>query len=224
MQNYDTSFTLIQNRFWNGEIAEYGLQDKKTRALVSLACLTAIQTLHELPSKVREAVAAGANVTEIKETLYHTAPYIGYPRVAEALMTVNAELEKMGIDPVEIDQSTVTADTRFDKGLAVQVQIFGDSIYSMRENAPQEIKHIQNCLSAHCFGDYYTRGTLDLKMRELITFIVICSIGGCEAQAKAHTSANLNVGNTKELLIQALTTCLPYIGYPRTLNALNCIN
>lgn len=224
MQNYDTSFTLIQNRILNGEIAEYGLQDQKTRALVSLACLTAIQTLHELTSKVREAVAAGANVTEIKETLYHTAPYIGYARVMEALAVVNAELEKMGIDPEEIDQSTVTADTRFDKGLAVQVQIFGDSIYSMRENAPQETKHIQNCLSAHCFGDYYTRGTLDLKMRELITFIVICSIGGCESQAKAHVSANLNVGNTKELLIQALTTCLPYIGYPRTLNALNCIN
>lgn len=225
MQNYDTSFTLIQDRFLNGEIAENGLQDKKTRSLISLACLTAIRTLSEIPSKVNEAIAAGTNVTEIKETLYHTAPYIGYPRVMEALAVVNAELEKMGIDPEESDQSTVTADIRFDKGLAVQAEIFGkELIYSMRENAPQETKHIQDCLSAHCFGDYYTRGTLGLKMRELITFIVICSIGGCEPQAKAHAAANLNVGNTKQLLIQAITTCLPYIGYPRTLNALNCIN
>lgn len=224
MRNYDKSFELIQDRFLNGEILENGLKDKKTRALISLACLTAIQTMNEIPSKVNEAIAAGADVTEIKETLYHTAPYIGFPRVTEVLAIVNTELEKMGIEPEENDQSTVNADTRFDKGLAVQVQIFGDSIYSMRENAPEETKHIQDCLSAHCFGDYYTRGTLDLKMRELITFIVICSIGGCEPQAKAHAAANINVGNTKQLLIQAITTCLPYIGYPRTLNALNCIN
>ena len=63
-----------------------------------------------------------------------------------------------------------------------------------------------------------------MVIQELITFIVICSIGDCELQAKSHAAANINVGNTKELLIQALTTCLPYIGYPRTLNALNCIN
>lgn len=225
MHNYDKSFTLIQDRFLNGEIAENGLQNQKTRALIRLACLTAIQTFSEIPPIVNEAISAGAGVTEIKETLYHTAPYIGYPKVMEALTVVNTELEKMGIAPEEIDQSTVTADTRFDKGLAIQSEIFGkELIYSMRENAPQETKHIQDCLSAHCFGDYYTRGTLDLKMRELITFIVICSIGGCEPQAKAHATANINMGNTKQLLIQAITTCLPYIGYPRTLNALNCIN
>lgn len=210
MQNYDRSFTLIRDRFQNGEIKENGLNDSKTRALISLACLTAIRALSELPSEVREAVSAGADVSEIKETLYHTAPYIGYPRVMEALEIVNTELEKLGIDPEEIDQSNVNADTRFEKGLAVQVQIFGDSIYSMRENAPEETKHIQDCLSAHCFGDHYTRGTLDLKMRELITFIAICSIGGCEPQAKAHAAANISVGNTKQLLIEALTTCLPY--------------
>ena len=48
MQNYDASFTLIQDRFLNGQIAENGLQDQKTRALINLACLTAIQTFSEL--------------------------------------------------------------------------------------------------------------------------------------------------------------------------------
>lgn len=61
-------------------------------------------------------------------------------------------------------------------------------------------------------------------MRELITFTVICSIGGCEPQAKAHAGANLSVGNTKQTLIEAITICLPYIGYPRSLNALGCIS
>ncbi len=223
MKNYDQTFTDIQENFLSGQIAEFGLKDAKTNALIGLACLTAVQTMGEIPGKVKEAVRAGASVTEIKETVYQTAPYIGFPRVKEVLAVINAELEEEGVNPEEEDQSTVTADTRLEKGLAVQVQIFGESIYAMRANAPAETKHIQDCLSANCFGDYYTRGTLGLDMRELITFIAICSIGGCEPQAKAHAAANLSVGNTKQTLIAAITSCLPYIGYPRSLNALNCI-
>ena len=224
MRNYDKSFMDIQDNFLSGQIAESGLKDAKTNALVGLACLTSIQTMGEIPVKVKEAVIAGASVTEIKEAMYQTAPYIGFPRVKEALRVVNEELEAEGIHPEEEDQGTVQMETRLEKGLAVQVAIFGESIHAMRSNAPAETRHIQDCLSANCFGDYYTRGTLNLKMRELITFIAISSIGGCEPQAKAHVGANLSVGNTKQTLIDAITTCLPYIGYPRTLNALNCIN
>lgn len=223
MEGYDKNFLEIEERFLAGEIAENSLKDAKVRTLISLACLTALHTIGELPQKVREAVGSGASVTEIKETLYHTAPYIGFPRVKEALSAVNDALRKAGLNPEGEDQSTVTPQTRLEKGLEVQVRIFGDSIYTMRENAPVETRHIQDCLSANCFGDYYTRGTLDLKMRELITFIAICAIGGCEPQTTAHAKANLNVGNTKQTLIEAVTTCLPYIGYPRALNALSCI-
>lgn len=48
--------------------------------------------------------------------------------------------------------------------------------------------------------------------------------GGCEPQVKAHVGGNAAVGNGKETLLAALTVCLPYIGFPRTLNALACIN
>ncbi len=64
----------------------------------------------------------------------------------------------------------------------------------------------------------------DLQMRELITLCAISTIGGAEPQVKAHVQANLNVGNDKELMLDAVTQCLPYIGFPRTLNAIACIN
>jgi 4-carboxymuconolactone decarboxylase len=53
---------------------------------------------------------------------------------------------------------------------------------------------------------------------------MILSMGGCELQLKGHIQGNLNVGNDKEILLSALTQCMPYIGFPRTLNALACIN
>lgn len=75
-----------------------------------------------------------------------------------------------------------------------------------------------------CFGDMYTRGGLDLKTRELLTFCIISALGGCEAQVRAHAQGNANVGNSKQNLIDALAQMLPYIGFPRTLNALGCVN
>jgi 4-carboxymuconolactone decarboxylase len=94
----------------------------------------------------------------------------------------------------------------------------------MREAAPANQKHIQDYLSAFCFGDFYTRGALDLKSRELLTLCIISALGGCESQLKSHVLGNKNVGNDKETLISAITHCLPYIGFPRTLNALACVN
>jgi 4-carboxymuconolactone decarboxylase len=53
---------------------------------------------------------------------------------------------------------------------------------------------------------------------------MLVSLGGCEPQAKGHVAANLNVGNDHPLLLAVITQLLPFIGYPRTLNALRVIN
>jgi 4-carboxymuconolactone decarboxylase len=106
----------------------------------------------------------------------------------------------------------------------MQKEIFGDVIDKMYEAAQENQIHIQKYLSANCFGDYYNRKGLDVKMRELLTFSMILALGGCEPQLKGHIQGNLNVGNNKEILLSTVTQLLPYIGYPRTLNAIACLN
>ena len=64
----------------------------------------------------------------------------------------------------------------------------------------------------------------ELPLRELLTFCIISALGGCEAQVKAHVQGNAAVGNGKQLLVDALLQMLPCIGFPRTLNALACVN
>lgn len=58
----------------------------------------------------------------------------------------------------------------------------------------------------------------------MITFCFLLAQGGCEPQLKGHIDGNVRVGNDKQFLINVISQCMPYIGYPRTLNALNCIN
>lgn len=224
-RQFDPEFEKIARRFLCGDILSHGALSDVQRALVILTALTASQTLKPLSGYVLAALDVGAAPDEIKETLYQCAPYIGVEKVWCALDEANRAFQAAGITcPLE-KQAAVTEESRFDKGLAVQQEIFGaDNINAMRDNAPQELKHIQDYLSAYCFGDFYTRGSLDLRMRELVTFCAICCLGGCEPQAKAHAGANLNVGNTREMLVEAITQCLPFIGFPRTLNAFFCIN
>ena len=221
---HDAEFQEIAQRFLCGDVTGHGTLTDVQKALIRLVALTACQTWKPLAQYTRSALDAGASPVEIKETLYQCAPYIGLEKVQCALDEVNQVFLEENVGRSIDSQSTVTEETRFEKGLAVQQEIFGtDAINSMRANAPAELQHIQQYLSEYCFGDFYTRGTLDLKMRELITFCAICGLGGCEPQAKAHAGANLSVGNTRETLIDAITQCLPLIGFPRALNALGCI-
>ncbi len=221
----DPEFTDIARGFLCGDVLSRGCLTDRQRALVTLTALTTCQTLDNMAAYTEAALGAGATPEEIKETLYQCTPYIGMERVWAALKEVNKAFQAAGIKEPCRKQGTVTEETRFEKGLAVQQEIFGaDNINKMRDAEPEELKHIQDYLSAYCFGDFYTRGTLDLKMRELITFCAICCLGGCEPQAKSHAGANISVGNTREMLIDAVTQCLPFIGFPRTLNAISCIN
>lgn len=97
-------------------------------------------------------------------------------------------------------------------------------IDTMRENAPLDVKFLQDYLSAYCFGDTYTRNGLDLQTRELLTFVALISLGGCDPQVKAHVAGNLAVGNDRNKLLDTLKQCLPYIGFSRVLNALSAID
>lgn len=220
----DPEFYDILNRFLFGEVFEQGTLGRETRELITLAVLTTNQTLPQLRAHVGAALHIGLAPVAIKEAIYQCAPYIGFPKTLNAVREANEEFTSHGISlPLE-PQGQVEEETRFAKGLQVQTEIFGDVIRQNRENAPQNQKHIQDYLSAFCFGDFYTRGGLELKTRELLTVCIVSALGGCENQVKAHVQGNLRVGNSKETLISAITHCLPYMGFPRTLNALACIN
>ena len=92
------------------------------------------------------------------------------------------------------------------------------------KSCAEESRHINYWLAANCFGDYYTRTGLDYQQREMITFCFLAAQGGCEPQLTSHAAANMKIGNHKAFLIKIISQCLPYIGYPRSLNALRCVN
>jgi 4-carboxymuconolactone decarboxylase len=149
---------------------------------------------------------------------------VGISKVVDFIYLTNEIFTERKI-PLPLEgQSTTTPETRYEKGLKVQKEIFGETVDKMYEKSPKNQLHIQKYLSANCFGDYYTRKGLDIKTRELLTLSMLIALGGTEPQIKGHIQGNTNVGNDKETLLSVMTQLLPFVGYPRTLNAIKCLN
>lgn len=221
----DPDLALIRKNFIEQEVLPHGKLPAKTRYLVLLASHVATQSPKEFEQTLNEALDNGISPTEAKETVYQTVPYAGLAKADDFILLANRILTERGVRlPLE-SQSTTNADNRLEKGIEVQSLIFGaEHISGMRATAPQELKHIQDYLSANCFGDYYTRGGLDVQTRELLTFATLVSLGGADAQVRAHVQGNLNVGNDRRVLLDTVSQMLPYIGYPRSLNGIAAIN
>ena len=198
--------------------------DDKTRFMAILATLLGCQGIGEFRCMVPAALNFGVTPVEVKEITYQAVAYLGIGRVIPFLKAVNEILEERGVKlPLE-GQATTTAENRRENGTQAQVDIFGEGMRDFWQSGPEESKHINYWLADNCFGDYYTRTGLDYAQREMITFCFLAAQGGCEPQLTSHAAGNMKVGNDKAFLIRVISQCLPYIGYPRSLNALRCVN
>jgi len=220
----DPELIEVFDNFAFDEVLSHGNLDTRTRLMVILASLIAQQTLSEYKVMLDGALNVGVTPIEVKEIVYQSVPYVGIAKSFDYIHATNEIFQNRGIQLPLKGQSTTTPETRFEKGLAVSKSIFGWMIDAMYEQSPDNQLHMQKYLSANCFGDYYTRTGLDIKTRELLTFSLLLSLGGCEPQLKGHIQGNANVGNDKETLLSVITQQLPYVGYPRTLNAIRCLN
>ena len=224
MKNYYDTDPEFMGRFehfaFDEIVNEEGQQlDDITRHMAVVATLLGCQVIDEFRIELPRALDAGLTPVMIKEIVYQAVDYLGIGRVLPFLDATNEILLSRGVElPLE-GQATTTMEDRLEKGIQAQADIFGEQ---MKE--AWKAGHINRWLAANCFGDYYTRTGLDLRQREMITFCFLAAQGGCEPQLTGHAQGNMNMGNDKDLLIKVVSPCLPYIGYPRSLNAINCIN
>lgn len=89
-------------------------------------------------------------------------------------------------------------------------------IESLQDIAPDVGKYIIE----FAFGDIYSREELSLQEREVITITSLLTTGGCEPQLEVHINGALNVGVTPSKVIEIFTQCIPYVGFPKVLNAI----
>ncbi len=201
-------------------VDEPGLElDPATRHTAILAALLGCQGLEVFERlALPQALDDGLSPVAVKEIVYQAVDYLGMGQVLPFLEAANRVLTARGVALPLPGQATTTLDNRLERGAQAQADIFGPQMLEAWKSSP-----VNRWLAANCFGDYYTRTGLSLPQREMITFCFLAAQGGCEPQLTAHAKGNLNLGNDQDFLMRVVCQCLPYIGYPRSLNAITCI-
>lgn len=115
---------------------------------------------------------------------------------------------------------TQVHDTRYQRGLAALSAIDGEAgekvVAQLADIAPDFARY----LIEFPFGDIYSRPGLDLRSREIATIAALAALGNAQPQLKVHITAALNVGVTREEIVEILMQIAVYAGFPAALNAL----
>ncbi len=113
-----------------------------------------------------------------------------------------------------------TAPDRYQQGLAKLREIDGEAgervIDSLAGIAPDFARY----LIEFPFGDIYSRPGLDLRSREIAVVAALTAMGNAVPQLKVHLQAALNVGVTREEIVEVIMQMAVYAGFPAALNGL----
>lgn len=116
---------------------------------------------------------------------------------------------------------TPTETSRYERGWARLREIDGEAgervIASLADIAPD----FARLLIEFPFGDIYSRPQLDLKSREIAVVAALTALGNAAPQLKVHIHGALNVGCTREEVVETIMQMAVYAGFPAALNGLS---
>jgi 4-carboxymuconolactone decarboxylase len=121
--------------------------------------------------------------------------------------------------PQQTTQATPT-DARFERGWNKLREIDGEAgervIESLADIAPDFARYVIE----FPFGDIYSRPQLDLRSREIAVVGALTALGNAAPQLKVHIHGALNVGCTREEVVEVIMQMAVYAGFPAALNGL----
>jgi 4-carboxymuconolactone decarboxylase len=118
-----------------------------------------------------------------------------------------------------LKEKTMTQ-SRYERGLAKLAEIDGEAgakvVDSLRDIAPDFARY----LIEFPFGDIYSRPGLDLRSREIAVVAALTALGNATPQLKVHIEGALNVGVTRNEVVEVIMQMAVYAGFPAALNGL----
>lgn len=222
-QGSDPEMMDILQKFIFGEVFTTGDLSLKQREMITCVTLATMQTLPQLKAHAGAALNVGVTPLELREAMYLTAPFIGFPKMLNAVSTVNEVFKERGISlPLE-NQTTVTEDNRHEQGAAIQDKLYHGGISGVLSGIPGNLdEDVSRFLTDYFFGEIYTRGTLDIPTKELLGYCILTTLEA-ESQLQSHFHGNIKAGNSPQTVASAVIQTLPYIGFPAAIKALRII-
>ena len=109
---------------------------------------------------------------------------------------------------------------RYERGLRKLTEIDAGAVGGMVANLQDVAPDFARYLVEFPFGDIYSRPGLDLHSRQIATVAALTALGTASPQLKVHIDGALNVGCTREEIIEVIIQMAVYAGFPAALNGL----
>ena len=219
----DPEMMKMLQKYIFGEVFAVGSLDIKTREMLTVVSLSAQQALPQLKAHANAELNVGVTPTELRETVYLCAPFVGFPKTLNALGVINEVFAERGIKlPLE-SQGKTAEEERFAAGSAIQQPLYGNEIKEALAGLPGNMgEDAASFMKEFCFGDIYTRGGLDVRTGELLAIGILVTTGNMQT-LQSHIAGSIRAGNSPETVTAAIIQCMPYVGLPNALNALKVL-
>ena len=204
--------------FAYGELYPRPGLDLRQRQLITVAALCAMGGAEpQLRFHIAGALNVGCPAVEVVEVLTHLVVYAGFPAALNGVFAAQAVFVEKGI---AVQAEPVAAGTsRHDDGMASLRAIDGELGVRVIESLKDVAPDLGRFIIEFGFGEVYARPQLDLLSREMVTVAALAAMGSATPQLKVHMHGLLNVGGTREQLVEIVTHIAAYAGFPRAINA-----
>ncbi|MFG6448335.1 carboxymuconolactone decarboxylase family protein [Roseateles sp. BYS180W] len=207
--------------FVYGEIYSRPNLSLKDRQLITVAALAALGNARpQLKFHIAGALNVGCSAAEIIELMMHLVVYAGFPAGLNGVFAAKEVFKDRGLMFDPAPQTSPAQNERFSMGWNALSRIDGHAgeqvIAALADVAPD----LGRFIIEFGFGDIYTRPGMNLLQRELITVGALTALGTATPQLKVHVHGLLNVGGTREQLIEAVIHVAAYAGFPAAINAM----
>lgn len=111
-------------------------------------------------------------------------------------------------------------DERHRRGMQRMREVLGSGQDTVLESLADVAPDLGRFISDFAYGEVHARPGLDHRQRSLVAISVVAGIGGCDDALALHVHGALNVGLSPEEIVEAVTQCAVYAGFPRALAAI----
>ncbi len=190
------------------------------RMLAVLSALMSQQRLPQLKRYISGALNIGMPARTIQEIFVHCSLYNGFPATLNALTMAQEAFADAGVTVPDVDIPELDADAMMALGVETMITLHGDRAqqsYASPDNPVTGM--LYPTAIAYGYGEIWSRPDLDFRQRAICAVAAFTAIDHLPQVVKFGQAA-MNVGLTKQQVIETIIQTGPYAGFPRSLTAL----
>jgi 4-carboxymuconolactone decarboxylase len=114
-------------------------------------------------------------------------------------------------------------DDRYERGAKIVADVYKGVGAEFLAELARMVPDLPRYVREFAFGDIYSRPGLVPAERELVILACLATLGDSEHEIRAHTHGALNVGLSREQIVEAVLQTTPYAGFPRAIAAMRAV-